>query len=193
MKTEIRRQIIHASGILLVPIIAFLGKDSLYVIGLFFMIFLASSLFRTYRKQIRKFLVKIKILDISEKLIEKQIRKYEREKEFPHIAPMTFLFGSFITVLFFEIPIAIAAITILAMGDSLSTLVGKYYGKYKIMKNTSLEGSAAFFISSLGILYYLGFRNFVLIAFLSTFNELIPGIDDNISIPILVGPLLTFI
>ncbi|UCB57538.1 MAG: hypothetical protein JSV30_02850 [Candidatus Omnitrophota bacterium] len=114
-----------------------------------------------------------------------------KEEEAHHkvLGSTYFLFGSLLTVIFFEKSIAIAALLFLIFGDAASALAGIRWGKIKIGKK-SFEGSVAFFIASglvAVILKYtylgLSLRVSLLGAFAATLVELLPiPVDDNLSI-----------
>jgi len=102
-----------------------------------------------------------------------------------------FLFGSLLTVIFFEKSIAITALLFLIFGDALSALVGVKWGKIRIGRKT-LEGSIANFGSCLFIALilkytYLGLDLRVAFwgALVASLVELAPSpVNDNLSIPL---------
>lgn len=125
------------------------------------------------------------------------LKKFEREEDFkksPGKGPLMYLTGVLVTLLLFEEKIALAAIMILAVGDSVSHMVGKYFGKYKFRNSKHMEGTIAgiFFASitaSVFINYQLAFIGST-IAMLTETVELKIGktvIDDNLAIPIIAG------
>lgn len=131
-----------------------------------------------------------------------------REKD-PTIPPLYFFLSAVICLVFLGREITVVAIITLAVGDSLSAIVGKRFGKHKIFwsKKKSVEGSSAFFVSVFIAIYiflhffpsYVVFNPLVLalVAALSgTLIETEPTLIDNLSIPIFTGVniyLLTFI
>lgn len=134
------------------------------------------------------------ILDIIIKFL--RIDKIFREHELHHISGATYmLISAAICVLLVEKEIFILAFSILIISDSLAALIGKLIGKHKILLNKTLEGTMAFFISSLIIMVYVGqlfelkgffIINGIIICFLATTVELLScviDVDDNISIP----------
>jgi len=76
-----------------------------------------------------------------------------------------------------------AAIFILAVGDGVSTILGRK-GKIRIPynKDKTAEGALAFFISSLPAYYFIGPLAIPLIL-LATLAETLPLLEDNLVIP----------
>jgi len=77
----------------------------------------------------------------------KLILKAEEKKRFL-TTTTTFLISSVLTIIFFKKEVAIYSLSFLVIGDAASALIGTYVGRIKI-KNKSLEGSLAFFITCL--------------------------------------------
>ena len=115
---------------------------------------------------------------------------YERSGEYLKGAA-TFFLGVFLATIIFPINIAVAAIAVLTAADSISTLIGKTYGKNKlpINKKSTWEGSIAFFIVAVGILCFFDPSKALFIALITTVVEMLPEIDDNLTIPLTVGIL----
>jgi dolichol kinase len=77
-----------------------------------------------------------------------------------------------------------AGILILALGDAVSTIIGKF-GKMKIPYNKAktVEGALAFFFASLPAAFFIG-PVAIPLALLATAVESLPGLEDNLTIPI---------
>ena len=103
--------------------------------------------------------------------------------------------GILITCVFFEAQTVVMALTILAICDSVASIVGERYGAIKV-SNKSLEGSAGFFLSGLVIVcafvWGLGYKehflweNIIALA-AATIAELYSSrlkINDNVLIPV---------
>lgn len=103
--------------------------------------------------------------------------------------------------LLFPPNIAVVAMTIMLISDTCAALFGKAYGTRCLYKNKSLEGTAAFFISALVIMMLCNFilpvtYASILAAFTATMAEVFEDkldIDDNFSIPLSVGIILTLL
>ena len=121
--------------------------------------------------------------------------KVLREKEGPTLMGSTyFLFSTLLVILLFPKPIAIASLLILILSDTAAALVGKGMGRISIFEKT-LEGSSAFFLCSLFIVWFFpGLNRFTgsLAAFGATLIEVLPtGIDDNLTIPLVAGAIMS--
>jgi len=191
MKGEIKRQMVHASGVFLLLPLVFFGRltTSLLVSATIVILLLWGH----YRKH---HIYTIKPLIKWERKIEKFVSEYERSVEIkqPFMGAITFFIGSLIAMTLFPIGTAVASISILSVGDSVSTLVGKMYGKHKWpYGKKSFEGSFAFIIASTMIYYmFVGMPMALIFGAITTLVESLPKIDDNISIPVTVSILLTF-
>lgn len=127
------------------------------------------------------------------------LERFEREQDLknkPGKGILTYLAGMLIVLLIFEEKIALAAIIILAVGDSVSHMIGKYFGKTKYRLNNlkHIEGTVAgIFLASLVASLFIE----PLLAFLGSMAAMITEavnlrigktiIDDNLAIPIVAG------
>ena len=119
-----------------------------------------------------------------------------REEEKPTLMGSTyFLFSTILAVLLFPKPIAITSLLILILSDTAAALVGKAIGRVRIFGKT-LEGSAAFFVTSLLIVWFFPNLNRfsgTLAALGGTLIELVPiRLNDNLSIPLVTGAIMFF-
>lgn len=144
-------------------------------------------------------------IDIS-RLKFKQIKKIYnqffgimlRYEEDHRLTGASFAFvGASLTLLLFDLDSAISAILIVGLSDAVAALVGRKIGFTRI-GDKSLEGSFAFFIVTLIILFaYTGtpIINGLTVAFLCTIIELVlpKWLNDNLMIPISAGLLITVI
>ena len=111
------------------------------------------------------------------------------------------LAAAFLCSIFFSREISAMALSIMLVSDSCAALIGKKFGRHKIYKHKSLEGTLAFFVSAVLInwLFYplLPFSFISLSACLAaTCAELWEDkirIDDNLSIPLIIGMILTYL
>lgn len=125
------------------------------------------------------------------------LRKHEKKKKKFRLNGASWLtISAFLTILIFPKIVAVVAFTILIISDISSALIGKKFGKIKIFKKKTLEGSIAFFVSASIIVFiyqqvYNAGSSFLLIgifaALVSAFFEAISKkikIDDNLLAPI---------
>ena len=178
LKTEIFRKIMHLVS---------------SIIG-FSVLILDKNLYMPLLFTITLFVVSFDFLRIKFEFMEKIyylfFRIFTRVDENEQITGASFLFiGSCIVVFFFEQQIAAAGLLVLSFSDSFAALVGIIFGKTKLF-NKTLEGSMAFFITSLIILNLLGFDLFqnLTVSCIATIVELFSSYkyNDNISIPVSV-------
>ncbi|NJE11030.1 diacylglycerol/polyprenol kinase family protein [Thermococcus sp. MAR1] len=162
MKSELKRKSLHLTG-LLVPISYLLfGRDlTLTFIGLAFFIFVVLEPFRIIEELRDNIKRRLKIyvdndvmerMEVLEKQIDEITRSHERYRVAAHIY---FAAAAFIVVYFFPEEIAIGAITIATVGDALAAIIGKSLGRHRFSNGKSLEGSLAYFLSGVVILYPL--------------------------------------
>jgi dolichol kinase len=119
-----------------------------------------------------------------------------REKEKSTLMGSTyFLFAILLTILLFPKSIAIISILILILSDTAGALVGKAIGRVPIFGKT-LEGSLAFFITALFIVWLYPQLNRLwgsVAALGATVIEVLPiKLDDNLSIPLVAGAIMSF-
>ena len=106
--------------------------------------------------------------------------------------------GSFLTVLTFSREIAITALFILSISDTMASLIGRNIPIVRI-GGKSLGGSLAFFVSALVIarLMHIPWSAAEAGAITGTVVEAAPlrlgnfAIDDNLSVPLMVGLVMT--
>jgi len=195
MEIEIKRKIVHSLGVFTILLIQIFGKWY----GALIMLLISTAFFMLgeYRKNKHKFdHLKTKALNELEDLLEDEVKTVERPKELPFKGAITFYFGCFLTTILFQPHIAIASITVLALADSLSTLIGYFYGKHKlpINKSKSWEGSLTFLIISFSVLLlFINPFKALTAGILTTLVEMLPKVDDNIFVPLSVGLFMILI
>ncbi|MCG2718553.1 MAG: SEC59/DGK1/VTE5 family protein [Nanoarchaeota archaeon] len=133
------------------------------------------------------------------------LKNFEREKDIktsPGRGVLTYMGGAILTLILFEEKIALAAIMILAVGDSISHLVGKHFGKrkYLVTSKKHLEGTVAgiFFASLVASLFVGSKMAFIgsLAAMIFESIEMKLGkniIDDNLIIPLVAGIVMSLL
>ncbi len=121
------------------------------------------------------------------------LRAEERLKE---SSSVPYAIAVLLTIITFPKTIALIAIFTLAISDPISAIIGIKFGRRKIFKGKSLEGSCAFFMSSFVInvttlfitQYDFKFEHLgvsFVVSFICTIFEMIPiRIDDNLTIPL---------
>ena len=197
MEIEVSRQLVHLSGLLFILLAQFVG--GLLTAFYFFMIALSFFIYSEYiRREERR-------LGNFIRMFESRFRDFVAKLERKNIArPFTgaiwFYLSCGLAFLIFPLPMASAAGAMLAVGDSLSTIIGTRFGKHRILGNKTLEGSlvlviASFFVSLVFVNPYPALFGSIT----AGIAELIPEIkrlrnlkesgwlDDNLLIPLLAG------
>ena len=98
------------------------------------------------------------------------------------------------TVALFPRPIAVAALAFIMVGDTLAALIGRRFGRHKIGRK-SVEGSLACLAGTSVVAFCvpdLPLQIGLLGAVAAAIVEALPlGVDDNITVPLIAGVLMT--
>lgn len=129
-------------------------------------------------------------LIVSDHLLTHFERKHD-VKTFPYKGAIYYGIGIFFPIALLTTEVACVIILILSVGDALSTLIGKFYGKCRI-GGKSIEGTMAFiiscFLASVIFLTITGRFDLLKTALGLTaagaLLELQPVINDNLAVPI---------
>ena len=134
------------------------------------------------------------------KIFYKTLRNKETlDEKFHPTGSIYVLSAALICTCFFSKYAAIIGLTVMLVADSAAALFGMTFGKKKIYKNKTLEGTLAFFISAILInllfsgLYPFGLAGIIACctACLAELFEDKIRIDDNLSIPLLIAGILS--
>ena len=184
---EIYRKLIHSASALIPLLYIFINfKVFICIIALALIITLYINL--NYTKYLSK-------IYIFKKIFGHVLRPYEIN----HLWGSSYmLIGFFFITLLFNKYIAIPAMLITSISDSLAAVFGMKYGQIKVINNKTLEGLLAFIISAYIILFlFLNNYPILLLYFISIIAGLIelftPTKFDNISIPIGIAVILYII
>ncbi|MGL5831329.1 MAG: phosphatase PAP2 family protein [Candidatus Altimarinota bacterium] len=189
-KLELRRQIAHLFVGLLIVFLLRLGLIN--ATGLLYILIIGGLFSLMQRKWQFPFFHKLLSL-------------FEREKDlrtFPGKGSFFMVLGSYLTVLIFPLDTALAAISIMAVGDSVSHLFGRYFGKTVLPFSgpKKLEGTIiAIVVSTLCALFFVDYFKAFSASFIALLVELfLPEkltkyLDDNLIIPLLAGLIITII
>jgi len=184
LKREVYRKIIHFLGVP-IPFLAYLNRNLICVI--LFTVIVLYAFSETLRYIGFHFPV------VSH--ITKKAQRYTEIRGFI-VGPISLTLGILIPLLFFPYTIYIPSILIVCISDSISSLVGKKFGKLTLpLYQRTVEGSAAFFLSALLILsFFLPFRLALLTALLPTAIELFSPFDlDNLLVPVGTALFLKYV
>jgi dolichol kinase len=187
---EWHRQIFHILfGVVLVGLLMFGFIDKGKILLLIIVGILISLLSRGTR------------LPIIYYFLEKFERKKDLEK-FPGKGVIFYLVGSYLSLLLFSKDIALAAIMVLAFGDSISHAFGLHFGKIKhpLSSKKFLEGTIAGFLAGfIGAMVFLPWHEALFASLAAMIVEAIEikikanQVDDNISIPLVAGAVVWLI
>lgn len=188
MSSTLKRGLFHIFGGLSVPVAAlFLPRMVLLIsLGVVTFIFLAFEFLRFRAPGINRWFFSF-------------FKPLLREKEVSRLTGTSYmLIASLIAFLAFQRDIAVLALSFLAVGDPVATIVGKHLGKRRFLGKT-VEGDLACFISCLaiGFIFYYAGSNIPLLAILAgsvaaSVVEAIPlPINDNLTMPLFAGVVVT--
>jgi phytol kinase len=175
LKRELYRKAIHFLGVP-IPFLAYYNRNIVVALLTVVIVFYSlSELFRTF--------------GFHFPFISYITKRSERITETRRIitGPLSLTIGILATLFFFPVSVYMPAILIVCIADSLSSLVGRAYGRVALpFFQRTIEGSLAFFLSSLGILvFFCPFPEALVTAALATVIELfIPNYLDNLLIPL---------
>jgi len=194
INNEVKRKLVHLSSVWMLGAIYFIPYKEVQL--LMSTILLGMILFE----------ISVRYISSVRYLILKYARNIFRSKEISKdnislTSSSYFVLGVVLAVYLFSKEITITSIAILIFADTAAALIGKRYGKIKIL-DKSLEGSSTFFFVAFVILYLsMQFLNvdmtlykITYVSFIVTIAELFAKkikLDDNLLIVLLSGLLLT--
>lgn len=187
-KSEIVRKIIHLSS-LWIPI-AYLYLSKSLMLSILITLTIIALLIEATRKPENKLKIFI------DKAFSYMMR--EEEKTGSALTGATYmLLASCIVIAFFSQEVAIFSLTVLMISDTCAALIGRKYGRIKILDKT-LEGSLSFIFSAILIYLFYKVNYGFSLTFLSAFISIILAsivelfskklhLDDNLSIPLTIS------
>jgi len=184
-RREIFRKAVHLTGSVF-PFLARLNERATVITLLSVIVaYLLSEMFRTF--------------GLSLSVLSSITRRAQRhsEKKGIIIGPVLLGLGIAATIMLFRFEVYLPAVLVVAVSDSVSALVGRRFGRVHILglKNRTLEGSLAFFISAFAILVpFYPLPQALLATIVATLMELVPVYNlDNFLIPLGTALILTFL
>jgi len=125
------------------------------------------------------------------------LRKHLKTEEMKRpTGSLFYMLGCLISILVFGKYEAMASIFVLAISDPASSMIGRTWGRRPLAFGKSMEGTGAFLLSALLVLACFPFTVPAVIgtACGATAAELFSArfIDDNLSIPVVTGAVLSF-
>lgn len=185
MIEELRRKSIHLSGLILPLIYLFMDKSTMVILaGVLTGVAITVELVKWRSPRFSEFFFR---------LFTPMLRHHERQGAIT--GATYYLISALLCILFFHKHLAVVCIFFMVWGDMSAALVGKMWGRTKLIGQKSLEGSAACFIVCTAIAL-VKFHPVVGIigALVATFVELIPlRMDDNLTVPLISGAVMHFL
>ncbi|RLF91070.1 hypothetical protein DRN46_02335 [Thermococci archaeon] len=138
-------------------------------------------------------------IPIYSEIIWMSLRDKEDSKK-PFLPTFYFLLSSLVLLLIFweKIEIFYSSVSILSVGDSVSSIVGASLGRrklpYPMDSNKTIEGSASFLLSSFLVSnVFLDWKGALASSLIACFFEAIGRVNDNLSVPFssALGPYLS--
>lgn len=136
-----------------------------------------------------------KLWDLLSFLLAPIIRDHEVKGGFTGASYI--LTTSAVTILLFPKEIAVAAITFIIIGDTAAALIGRPWGRHKLIGKKSVEGSAACLVSLILISFVIpglptpaGIAGAVAATLAEAFSW---KIDDNLTVPLISGLAMLFV
>jgi len=137
----------------------------------------------------------------EEKFINKFLYKISERTGKIFLPIFYFFLGILFSLIFFGPQIAVFSVIALTIGDSMSTIVGKQFGRRKLFYNkdkTNVGTIACFLATAAAVYVFLYFfpagqilpnlfTLIILTAGVAAIVESLPFLNDNISIPLVVG------
>ncbi len=182
---ELMRKSIHLAGLTIPAIYLFLDKPTMLIlVGLLTGFAFTVELMKWCSPR---------FADLFFRILAPLLRSHERKGAVT--GATYYLVSAFLCILFFVKTLAIVCIFFMVLGDMAAALVGKMWGRTKILGKKSLEGSTACFIVCVAIaLVKLNPIIAIVGAFVATLVELIPlPIDDNLTVPLISGAVMHFL
>lgn len=183
MAYEINRKLIHLSSIMY-PLGYLYIEDKnvmLWFTGIILCIIILTEFLRFRFESVNKLFCKY---------FSFALRGYENSQI---TGAASFFLGVFLTILLFDFKIAITALCVLVISDTAASIIGIYFGKYKVIGNKTIEGIIAFLVVAILVSYIASTSfslNFIILCYASvaaTIAEAISRkikIDDNFLIPV---------
>ena len=200
-RKELYRKTIHLSSLWIPAAVWCLDKvQALWFLALGLFLVVLFEIFRRNDGRFGQFL---------NKLFKDVLRQSESGKHGALTGALYMFIASLVVTATMQRTIAVTALSVLIVSDSLAALIGKKFGKIRI-GTKSLEGSVAFFISAVIIVIFFAYIDHnmswkfivagIIASLITTIVELYATklkIDDNLLIPLIFamlqsGVFLTF-
>lgn len=182
---ELLRKSIHLLGLILPVIYFFLDKPMMSIlVGMLTGIAVTIELMKWFSPRFSDFFFQI---------FAPMLRIHERKGAMT--GATYYVISAFLCILFFAKTLAIVCIFFMVLGDLAAALVGRMWGRTRLLGSKSLEGSAACFIVC-AVIALVKLHPVIAIigALVATIVEMLPvPIDDNLTVPLVSGAVMHFL
>jgi len=187
---ELYRKLIHLVSTVVPVIYFFTSRDYiLALVGTGTLLMIILDLLKAYTVTFEKLYIRVfgSILRDEEKNFKRNL----------FTGGTYYALGIFLALLLFPKEVAILSILIMIWCDTTAALIGKKYGKHKMIGDKSLEGSLAFLITGILLVFILQYvfveyrfyyAGFVTVFLAAVFEQIgFVRINDNLSLPVFSG------
>ena len=185
-RNEAVREIIHSIGFLAVPASILFGAIQVALFLLLTIIFYITAEFARIQWKTRSLFSYVTLKATTSSECHEFVA-----------TPIFLALGVALSLLLFSPPTNYVSITIVTIGDSAASIFGRLFGKTSlpINKSKNLEGSiAGFTFAFIGATFFVNPLQALIAAIVGMLIEATPiPINDNLSIPLGTGVLLTFL
>ena len=182
---ELLRKSIHLFGLILPVIYFFIDKPTMLIgVGILTGIAVTIELVKWISPRFGDFFFQV---------FAPMLRRHERRGAMT--GATYYMISVFLCILFFAKTLAIVCIFFMVLGDLAAALVGRMWGRTKLLGTKSLEGSAAcFVVCAIIALVKLNPVIGIIGALVATIVEMLPfPIDDNLTVPLVSGAVMHFL
>jgi len=181
LRHEVERKVIHLGASVLPISLFLLGPEA----GT---IFVAATLIVAITADVARLRI-----PVVKRFFEKTFGEALRPHEAHELTGSTYMcLAALVCIVLFTVPVAVAALLFLTVGDTAAALVGQRWGRHPLLPGKTYEGTLACLVccSIIGVIVPgIPFAAGIVGAAVATVVELfgIETIDDNFGIPVLSG------
>lgn len=188
LKQEILRKLIHLSSFWIVGLIWVCPRLLAIILLSLVSVVVLIAEYETHKNSLCARVYRV--------LFSPVLREKESDSSFGFSGAPYVLLASLILVILMKKPVAMFALSVLLLSDTMAALVGRAIGRHKLMGKKTWEGTAAFLVTGFvvcfvfcwgyGLPMNLAFMGVCLGCLGDLFNNKV-HIDDNLSIPLLTA------